>query len=300
MHDAFLESQEGLVVKSVLIIALCYFLSPIAIAQIKSKVIYGDDNRIQYFQVPRADMRDVADSTAAVVRNSNLTVKPSGTTMIRAETFQKSMGLCSSEPFATEPSGAFCSAFLVGEDLMATAGHCLDTARCAQSSFIFSYRMSNQNQAPVEVDSSEIYRCKAVLERSQTGDEDYALVKLDRPVRGHRILTLARNSVQIGDSLFVVGHPSGLPTKVTTNGLVRSTNSAFFTASLDTYGGNSGSAVFNEATLEVVGILVRGENDFIYDSANRCSVSNRCSEDGCRGEDVTQISYISQALSKFR
>lgn len=283
-------------VKAILLVAICYFLSPIAIAKIQNKVIYGDDNRMQYFQVPRADVREVADSTAAVVRTSALTAKPNGMTAVKAETFQKVMGLCSSEPYATEPSGAFCSAFLVGDDLMATAGHCIDTARCAQSSFVFTYRMSSQNQAPTEVESSEIYSCKAVIERAQTGAEDYALVQLDRPVRGHRPLTLAKRSVQPGDSLIVVGHPSGIPTKVTDNGLVRSVKPQYFTASLDTYGGNSGSAVFNQETLEVVGILVRGESDFIYDSKNRCSISNRCTEDGCRGEDVTQISYISQAI----
>lgn len=285
-------------VKAILLVAICYFLSPIAIAKIQNKVIYGDDNRMQYFQVPRADVREAADSTAAVVRNSALTRKSNGMTTVKAETFQKVMGLCDSEPFATEPSGAFCSAFLVGDDLMATAGHCIDTARCAQSSFVFSYRMSSQSQAPTEVESSEVYACKSVVERSQTGSEDYALVRLDRPVRGHRPLTLARRSAQPGDSLIVVGHPSGIPTKVTDGGIVRSVKPQYFTASLDTYGGNSGSAVFNQETLEVVGILVRGESDFVYDSKNRCSISNRCAEDACRGEDVTQISYISQALSK--
>jgi V8-like Glu-specific endopeptidase len=286
------------VVKAVLLVAIFYFLSPIAIAKIQNKVIYGDDNRLQYFQVQRSDVRDAADSTAAIIRNSNLTPKADGKTTVRAETFQKSMGLCSSEPFATEPSGAFCSAFLVGDDLMATAGHCVDAARCPQSSFVFTYRMSNQSLPPSEVDSSEVYRCQAVLEREQTGAQDFALIKLDRPVRGHRILTLARSAANVGDTVVVIGHPSGIPTKVTENGLVRSVKKEFFTANLDTYGGNSGSAVFNQATMEVVGILVRGESDFTYDSKNRCSVSNRCTEDGCRGEDVTQISYISEALRK--
>ncbi|WP_420540401.1 S46 family peptidase (plasmid) [Paenibacillus polymyxa] len=35
---------------------------------------------------------------------------------------------------------------------------------------------------------------------------------------------------------------------------------AFFVANLDTYGGNSGSPVFNSDTHEVEGILVRGED----------------------------------------
>jgi len=286
------------VVKAILLVALCYFLSPIAIAKIQSKVIYGDDNRLEYFQVRRSDVREVADSTAAVVRNTNLQPKADGTTEISAKTFQKSVGLCSTERFAEEPSGAYCSAFLVGDDMVATAGHCIDDSRCPQSSFVFTYRMSEQGIAPMSVSSSEVYACKQVLEREQTGAQDYALVQLDRPVRGHRILTLAKDPVQVGDAVLTVGHPSGIPTKITDNGVVRSTKSAFFTANLDTYGGNSGSAVFNQNTLEVVGILVRGESDFVYDSVNKCAVSNRCASDSCRGEDVTNISYISEALKR--
>ncbi len=285
-------------VKTILVIALCYFLSPIAIAKIQNKVVYGDDNRQEFFQVRRSDLREVADSTAAVVRSSSLTPKSDGTTDIRSETFQKMAGLCSTERFASQPSGAFCSAFLVGDDMIATAGHCIDIARCPQSSFVFAYRMSQTGEAPNSVSSSEIYHCQAVLEREQTGEQDYALVKLDRPVRGHRILTLAKDPVAVGDTVVTIGHPSGIPTKITDNGVVRSTKPEFFTANLDTYGGNSGSAVLDQNTLQVVGILVRGESDFVYDRINKCSVTNRCPDDGCRGEDVTNISYISEALKK--
>jgi hypothetical protein len=63
-------------------------------------------------------------------------------------------------------------------------------------------------------------------------------------------------------------------------------------ANLDTYGGNSGSPVFNHRTGEVEGILVRGENDYVYDPGQGCQVSNRCASDVCRGEDVTYITNV--------
>lgn len=285
-------------VKLSLIAVLLYFVSPIAIANIQNKVIYGEDGRVDFFQVQRADVREVADSTAAMIRNNKLEAQTDGKTKVLASSFQKLFGVCSSEPFSREPSGAMCSAFLVGEDLIATAGHCVNESTCAESSFVFSYRMSIQSQAPDVVDSSEVYRCKEVLDRGLTSQEDYALVRLDRPVRGHRILTLAQSAPQIGDNLIIVGHPSGIPTKVAGGAQVRGLYSGFFKANLDAFGGNSGSAVFNEKTLEVVGILVRGESDFIYDTVNKCSVSRRCEDHNCRGEDVTLISYISDALKR--
>ena len=70
--------------------------------------------------------------------------------------------------------------------------------------------------------------------------------------------------------------------------------SGYFVANLDTYGGNSGSAVFNTDTGLVEGILVRGENDFVY--SNGCRVSNVCPAPGCRGEDVTKISELANLI----
>ena len=67
------------------------------------------------------------------------------------------------------------------------------------------------------------------------------------------------------------------------------TNTAdgYFVANLDTYGGNSGSPVFNSDTHEVEGILVRGERDFVQ--AGGCTVSLVCPDTGCRGEDCTRV-----------
>ena len=64
----------------------------------------------------------------------------------------------------------------------------------------------------------------------------------------------------------------------------------YFVANLDTYGGNSGSAVFNATSGKVEGILVRGENDYVWRGS--CRVSNKCPADGCRGEDVTKVSAL--------
>jgi V8-like Glu-specific endopeptidase len=286
------------VVKVSLFAVVLYFLSPIAIAKIQNKVIYGDDGRVQFFQVERPEVREVADSTAAMIRTANLQNHADGKTAIAASSFKQAFGVCSSEPFANEPAGALCSAFLVGDDMIATAGHCVNSGSCADSSFVFTYRMSVLNLPPSEVETSEVYHCKEVLENERTDAQDYALVRLDRAVQGHRVLRLSQMAPQVGDGLFVVGHPSGIPTKVAGGANVRSVSPGFFRANLDTYGGNSGSAVFNESTLEVEGILVRGESDFVYDSLNQCSVSYRCPNGACRGEDVTLISYIAAALKK--
>lgn len=265
--------------------------------EIKPKVIYGADDRRDVYEVSDAALREVADSTVAMIANNRLSPNGRGGLKVSNKIYGTDYRLCRNEPFYSQPIAAMCSGFLVGDDLIATAGHCIQARSCAQYSFAFGYKMDSASSGPESLPESEVYRCKEVLVSEQlTRGQDYALVRLDRPVRGHRVLNMASSAARVGDDLVVIGHPAGLPTKIAGGGKVRSSQSAFFVANLDTYGGNSGSAVFDATSLDVVGILVRGERDFAYDSAAGCQRSNICRDDACRGEDVTHISYVQGAM----
>ena len=83
--------------------------------------------------------------------------------------------------------------------------------------------------------------------------------------------------------------PSGIPLKYAPGAEIRDISKPeFFVANLDTFGGNSGSGVYDQATKELVGILVRGDTDYVLDSG--CRGDNVCPSSGSLGEDVTRIS----------
>ena len=141
-----------------------------------------------------------------------------------------------------------------------------------------------------------MFSCKKIISRSldNVTKDDYAFIELDRKVLDRQPLKVRKGGkVEKGAPLVVIGHPTGLPTKIADGANVRSLQGKFFVANLDTYGGNSGSAVFNVETEEVEGILVRGETDYVLNSTLGCQVSNVCPADGCRGEDVTYIRNVS-------
>lgn len=280
---------------SFFLITSLMFLSS-AFSVYKPRVIYGDDDRAELYQVQDQAVVNVGKSTAVMMRKSDL-VKLGTIYNITSGKFGEEFRLCKNEPYYDQPSAGLCSAFLVGDDLLATAGHCISNSDCEASAFVFNYAMRSEAAAPNQALEEDVYFCKSVVKRELTNNQDYSLVQLDRPVRGHQILKLAAAEVQLNDPLIVIGHPSGLPTKVAGGANVRAQKNGFFTANLDTYGGNSGSAVFNADTLEVTGILVRGEQDFKYDSAGKCYKSNQCTNSSCRGEDVTNISFITKALN---
>jgi V8-like Glu-specific endopeptidase len=185
----------------------------------------------------------------------------------------------------------------VGEDLVATAGHCITPSLCKDTSFIFGFHLADVTSRATDVAAKDVYRCKEIVMRQYNSTIDYALVRLDRKVVDQKPLTLAKQPAAEGEEILVIGNPSGLPTKISAGASVRSVQGSYFVANLDTYQGNSGSAVFRQSTGEVIGILVRGESDFKYEASKSCYKSNLCADAGCRGEDSTNISFILNAMT---
>lgn len=261
------------------------------------RLIYGDDDRKDLFEEQSALYLKLADSTVALLESSSVKAQSASVFSLPTETFGVQNLLCKTEPFYDQPAGAFCSGSLVAANMILTAGHCIkDAEDCANVRFVFGYDVKQPGQYPVSAASSEVYGCKRIVSRKQEGaGADYALVEIDRPVVHHAPLKLQRSGpAAVGDGVTVMGHPSGLPTKIASGGQVRKVSSSFITTNLDTYGGNSGSAVFNSTTGEVVGVLVRGDTDFVVKGS--CYVSNRCAADDCRGEDVTRIDQVTALI----
>ncbi|MBC7690494.1 MAG: trypsin-like peptidase domain-containing protein [Methylotenera sp.] len=268
---------------------------------IHATVIYGEDTRKDLYDVTSSLELKLADSTTAVMKASDLT-SSGAKTRIASHNFGEEFQLCEDEPFRDQPTAAFCSASLVAPDLMMTAGHCVvDQDACKQTRFVFGFNVKTRGKYPSEVKTSDVYSCKSIVRREQVeAGPDYALIRLDRPVKGHVPLEISRaGNLSKGDEIMVIGHPSGIPTKVAGGAHVRDPNpSGYFVANLNTYGGNSGSAVFNSVTGRVEGILVRGERDFVQ--RDSCNVSNHCPLDGCRGEDVTKIANVADLIPENR
>ncbi len=264
----------------------------------EEEVIYGDDDRKDIYQVTNPTHLELARSTVALVSKTSFQeTSPVSDYYDMAQTpFGTFYGLCTDEPFKEQNAFAFCSGTLIAPNQILTAGHCItDRDSCRDTQFVFDWAIQNQNDEPKQTPKSNVYDCVNIIKHElRSNGADYAIVEIDRPVTDRNPAQLDQfSNTTAGTPLVVIGHPSGLPTKVADGAVIRRvTNRGYFVANLDTYGGNSGSGVFNENTGKLIGVLVRGETDFVYDNRKNCFKSNVCSANACRGEDVTSLDAI--------
>lgn len=260
------------------------------------RVIYGDDSRLDLFEVLNPKVQAMADATVLITGPSKLQ-KAFGGYKITAKSYSSAYGICASEPFANQPTAGYCSGFLVAPDIIVTAGHCVTSeADCKKTKFIFGFAVKTKGQAEFNIANNDVVGCKKLIAREYTQDDaDYAVIQLDKVITHHKPLAINRGAgPKAGDPVGVIGYPAGLPLKVAFGANVRSSvpEAGYFSANTDSYQGNSGSAVVSEKTGLVEGILVRGDRDFIMPAGMSCYVDNICDNDGCRSEDVTRISEV--------
>jgi hypothetical protein len=267
------------------------------------KVIYGEDNRRDVFEVYEGDLKEYSESTVALVAKSELKISYDGKYRLRGQTVGERFNLCRSEKYWDQPSLAHCSGSLIAPNIVLTAGHCITSlSDCEQTSFFFNYSYKQKWQKSITVEKQDVVSCKRIISRKLDVATDYALIEVDT-VSHVRPLSLAKTSPRVAEEIFVIGHPSGVPKKITDKAYVRR-NSDFqniFIANLDTYGGNSGSPVFTKHTGEVSGVLVGGEIDYLeewsWKELRYCSVSKKCTDNSCRGEGITKVEVIHGALA---
>lgn len=269
----------------------------------RQTAVYGDDDRIETIALSDLTKRNHAHSVAAVFQSSKLISTSHNCITIESISLAEKkfnefrIPLCNFEPFREQPAVADGTAFLVTPTIVATAGHVINKNNFHKRQLIFNYEASASGKITLTFSTDQVYSVRRFIcgEEERMG-ADWSLLELDRPVLDRKPLAIRKRGIVVeNEPLYVIGHPLGLPKKIAGKAMVRDSSSLeYFIANLDTYGGNSGSPVFNEMTHEVEGILARGERDFVQ--VENCMASLVCPDNGCRGEACTRISPVTSFL----
>lgn len=274
-------------------------------------LIYGNDDRYEVSEYANPIFTAKARSVALRVSNKRLSEDREDQTLINFATRklkQTIPQICPTERFIDQVSLGDCSGFLISPTQLVTAGHCMTSeSECSGNKWVFDFKAETK-----VFKKSNVYSCKKIVTQkfvySKTQVNDYAIIELDRPVFGRPPLEYRkRGYVDHETPLVVIGHPMGLPMKITDGGRVAGLNDIerdhkflsiflrrnYFTANVDSYAGNSGSPVFNYETGKVEGILVQGADDFIFNEDRGCLESRHLSNSALNTyEKVMRINHV--------
>jgi hypothetical protein len=247
-------------------------------ATLVNATIFGDDDRLELHQAPPS-WQQTARSTCIVagrtgVRGSTIRDNGDGRTLTVELNYQHvrwgAEFVCPAQRFMNQVvmRPAFCSATLIGPNLVVTAGHCvdIDIGVCSNLVFIFDFSITSESDGG-DVTSylqSDVYYCKRILSRENSHNKDnafafgrdYALVELDRPVTGRQPAVVARaltspSSLPVGTSVVNIGYPTTLPVKLARGVVKKLVSSLAGTDAIDevfintdSLAGNSGSGTY--------------------------------------------------------
>lgn len=278
------------------LLAIVLFAQSVQASATYPYAIYGEDSRREVFEEQDPARKLLARSVVAIIDSKDISTNLTGNLKITAGNYGEDYELCMTERFVEQPDAAWCSGFLVADNIVATAGHCSEERGfCKNMKFVFDYMYDSKSRDPLIAKQEDVYNCKKVIdERANFHGSDYALVELDRPVVGRTPLVIATKKPGIKESVFVIGNPVGLPAKFA-DGKVLSQHSGYYLTDLDAFSGDSGAAVFNSKN-EVAGIVARGDDDFVKKGG--CYVANPCKDESCRGEDISNPGILRASLRR--
>lgn len=265
------------------------------------KMIYGHDNRKMMTELDSdTDASAIKYSESILAQIPNWRIDSSNKDSISIDTRDLKSGLnfCAGEKFLDLPLVSACTAFLVGPNLIATAGHCVeDKFDCKKQTWVIDYDSSADFTGPhgaISFSKDKTYSCAELISQSETEKLDFALIRLDRNVEGRTPLKLRRDGkTQSNESLIVLGHPLGMPKMLTDEIFVRDNSQKYsFKTNADTFSGNSGSPVIGLMSGLVEGLLVRGDTDFEMDIELGCNKPTICGDKECRGESVQRSTFL--------
>ncbi|NOK00235.1 MULTISPECIES: trypsin-like serine protease [Myxococcus] len=271
----------------------------------ENPVVYGTDHRTDVYAYPASALRTRAEkSTVALMSPSDFNASNPNNVTFNGSTLQSAYNLCSTQRFLNDPTPAFCSGTLIDDDLVLTAGHCITSASaCANTRFVFNFYRTSAT-ALQTVTTADIFSCQSIVARQQSTvngrNLDFAVVRLDRPATPRfepAPIRPGNTALPLNTSVSVIGSGSGIPFKIDDGGWVRDARAGtldYFVANTDTFGGNSGSGVYENNGVTVAGILVRGVTDYV--SQGSCNVVNQCTDTGCGGESIT---YVRPAIDAY-
>ena len=269
-------------------------LTNLSLGQEEAAMIYDRDDRWPVTWATDFQQR-LASGVAALIRKERLIpVGQSNFYHLKGKTLAE-LGYDPRMRYADEVSAAECTGFLIDQDVLVTARHCIFDEQCNQD-YVWVFNYKDYGRRYYFIHQDDVYTCKKVLKQEKNVNKgvDWAVLALDRPaVMQQPFLYRQAGTVSPNQEVISFGFPSGMPMKIILDGrVVDNSAPGFFTASLDAFVGNSGSPVVDPASGIVEGLLARGGLDYHTDQKTGLKVPIKVGNSYRLAEEVVRITQI--------
>jgi V8-like Glu-specific endopeptidase len=254
--------------------------------RIQQVAIYGKNTLSDYYKVDKS-LQQLADSVVALMDKSALVYdEADGVYKIpNLTTVNQRMGITRGSTFAGQKTVSFCSGSLVADNIVLTAGHCVNNKPEDPHYFekiyvVFGWKQTGSGKYATTFAPEQVYEAKGLIAHKLEGNigdmdsyRDYALISLSRAVAGKSPLTIDRThgeSVRVGAKVFHAGYPMGMSVKITApdDASVKAIGKNGYATDIDAFGGSSGGPVFDSATRRIAGVLITANaKQFKYTAA---------------------------------
>lgn len=210
--------------------------------------------------------------------------------------------ICIPFNFGDEARLSGSTGFLIADNIIITVEHALDCSNYTDKRIIFNFNTSMSKGKGV-IPKSDVYFIKRIIDQRYNPGNSYrdsTIAELDRPRASSSPLIYDNTSnITNGAELYMLGHPLGLPLRLSSNGkVIDDSNKTMIRCDLDSFKGNSGSPVFSKETGNVIGILSTVGGLLEHHQEHDCLILVSCSTPdeldnfNCRLVDVVRISEL--------
>ncbi|WP_044882502.1 serine protease [Neochlamydia sp. EPS4] len=207
------------------------------------------------------------------ILNENI---PTFAERVNSSMHQVSLPLVGNEDFHQDPAAGLSTAFLVGPDMVLTAGQAVSDRHYKVKNLellnrmwiVFGFKKEETNTCRKAFPKKDVYKLSNVVSLKCDKLSNWALLKLDRPVEGRDPLPIDFSPVSAGTEVYMLGYPFGTSLKLARNAQIQLVEAVILEANINGFSGNAGSPIFNGSTHKVIGLHIGGLRDHRIDEAH--------------------------------